>query len=101
MSTANASSSVFRKVRGKRKVKSGRQKIAVGTSGFDGKSDSNFLDLFHTNLRLEYLLSTKINYIYHGCSNHSNLEIEAKCLAKNLSYLNLNISRTKNGRNKL
>ena len=40
-------------------------------------------------------------YIYHGCSNHSNLEMEAEFLTKNLSYLNLNISRTKNGRNKL
>ena len=37
----------------------------------------------------------------HGCSNHSNLEMEAEFLTKNLSYLNLNISRTKNGRNKL
>ena len=35
------------------------------------------------------------------CSNHSNLEMEAECLTKTLSYLNLNISRTKNGRNKL
>ena len=34
-------------------------------------------------------------------SNHSNLEMEAEFLTKNLSYLNLNISRTKNGRNKL
>ena len=31
----------------------------------------------------------------HGCSNHSNLEMEAECLTKTLSYLNLNISRTK------
>ena len=37
----------------------------------------------------------------HSCSNHSNLEMEAECLTKTLSYLNLNISRTKNGRNKL
>ena len=37
----------------------------------------------------------------HGCSNHSNLEMEAECLTKTLSCLNLNISRTKNGRNKL
>ena len=37
----------------------------------------------------------------HGCSNHSNLEMEVECLTKTLSYLNLNISRTKNGRNKL
>ena len=35
------------------------------------------------------------------CSNHSNLEMEAEFLMKNLPYLNLNISRTKNGRNKL
>ena len=39
--------------------------------------------------------------ISHGCSNHSNLEMEAECLTKTLSYLNLNISRTKTGRNKL
>ena len=38
---------------------------------------------------------------HHGCSNHSNLEMEAECLTKTLSYLNLNISRTKNDRNKL
>ena len=31
----------------------------------------------------------------HGCSNHSNLEMKAKCMTKNLSYLNLNISRKK------
>ena len=37
----------------------------------------------------------------HGCLDHSNLETEAECLMKTLSYLNLNISRTKNGRNKL
>ena len=37
----------------------------------------------------------------HGCSNHSDLEMEAERLTKTLSYLNLNISRTKNGRNKL
>ena len=36
-----------------------------------------------------------------GCSNHSNLEMEAECLTKTLPCLNLNISRTKNGRNKL
>ena len=29
----------------------------------------------------------------HGYSNHSNLEMEAECLTKNLSYLNLNISK--------
>ena len=44
----------------------------------------------------------KKNHSNHSnCSNHSNLEIEAECLTKNLSYLNLNISRTKNDRNKL
>ena len=36
-----------------------------------------------------------------SCSNHSNLEMEAEFLTKTLSYLNLSISRTKNGRNKL
>ena len=38
---------------------------------------------------------------HHGCSNHSNLEMEAESLTKTLSYLNLSISRTKNARNKL
>ena len=37
----------------------------------------------------------------HNYSNHSNLEMEAEFLTKALSYLNLNISRTKDGRNKL
>ena len=37
----------------------------------------------------------------HGCSNHSNLKVEAECLSKTLSYLNLNMSRTKNGWNQL
>ena len=37
----------------------------------------------------------------HGCSNHSNLEMEAECLTRTLSCLNLNISWTKNGSNKL
>ena len=39
--------------------------------------------------------------VWHGCSNHSNLEMEAECLTKTLTYLNLNISRTKNARDKL
>ena len=45
----------------------------------------------------------KIRYVSdpYGCSDHSNLEMEAKCWKKTLSYLNLNISRTKNDRNKL
>ena len=34
-------------------------------------------------------------YVSHGCSNHLNLEMEAECLTKNLSHLNLNISRKK------
>ena len=34
-------------------------------------------------------------------TGHSNLEMEAECLTKTLSYLNLNITRTKIGRNKL
>ena len=37
----------------------------------------------------------------HGCSNHLMLDMEAECLTENLTYLNLNISRTKSGRNKL
>ena len=36
-----------------------------------------------------------------GCSSQSNLEIAAEFLTKNMSYLNLNISRTKNSREKL
>ena len=40
----------------------------------------------------------KAGEVCHCCSNHSNLEVEAEFLMKNLSYLNLNISRTKNGR---
>ena len=43
----------------------------------------------------------QISFMGHRCSNHLNLEMEAKCLKKTLSYLNLNISRTKNCRNKL
>ena len=31
-------------------------------------------------------------WVWQGCSNHLNLEMEAECLTKNLSYLNLNIS---------
>ena len=46
-------------------------------------------------------VSSQISPLNHGCSNHSNLEMEAEFLMKNLSYLNLNISRTKNCRNKL
>ena len=42
-----------------------------------------------------------IYLLYHGCSNQLNLEMAAEFLTKNVSYLNLNISRTKNGRNKL
>ena len=34
-----------------------------------------------------------------GFSKHSNLEMKAECLMKTMSYLNSNISRTKNGRN--
>ena len=37
----------------------------------------------------------------HSCSNNSSLEMEAECLTKTSSNLNLNISRTKNARNKL
>ena len=34
-------------------------------------------------------------------SNQLNLEVAAEFLTKNMSYLNLNISTTKNGRTKL
>ena len=37
----------------------------------------------------------------YSCSNQSNLKMKAESLTKTLPYLNLNISRTKNGRNKL
>ena len=33
-----------------------RKIISVGTSGFDGKQDSNFLNVFYTKLRLEYII---------------------------------------------
>ena len=33
-------------------------------SGFDDNSDSNFTSVFHKELRLECMLSTKISYIY-------------------------------------
>lgn len=33
-------------------------------SDYHGKSDSNFVNVFYTKLRLEYMLSTKINYIF-------------------------------------
>lgn len=38
------------------RMKSQTIKIAVGTSGFNGKSDSNFLDVFHikTSIRVIY-----------------------------------------------
>ena len=68
---------------------------------------SNILDklgriLTDLYLSLEYLsLFLKTSVILacfsHGCSNHLNLEMEATFLMKNLPYLNLNISRTKNG----
>ena len=65
--------------------------------------------IWHTNKlvspkKLTPLHGTKpriLESLAHGCSNHSNLEMEAEYLMKTLSYLNLNISRTKNGRNKL
>ena len=40
-------------------------------------------------------------HMTHGYLNHSNLEMKAECLTKNLSCLNLDISTTKYGRNKL
>ena len=53
---------------------------------------------FHLDTLYDSVIYYHTNY---GCRNHSNLEIEAECLTKTFSYLNLNISRTKNGRNKL
>ena len=46
-------------------------------------------------------ISDKRGKMSHGCSNYLNLDMEVEYLTKNLSYLNLNIFRTKNGRNKL
>ena len=43
----------------------------------------------------------KYLFLCHGCSNNLSLEMEAEFVKKNLSYLNLNISRTKNFRNNL
>ena len=37
----------------------------------------------------------------HSCLNHLNWEMEAECLTKNLSYLDFNISRIRNGRSNL
>ena len=45
--------------------------------------------------------SVLAHLVPHGCSDHSNLEMKGECLTKTLSYLNLIIFRTKNGRNKL
>ena len=39
--------------------------------------------------------------LLHGCSNHSHLEIKAKCLTKNLGILEFKYLQNKNGRNKL
>ena len=68
---------------------------------------NKLLQHFMTPVRLSFsMLSALEDYgsqerLLHGCSNHSNLEMEAECLTKTFSYLNLNISRTKNGINKL
>ena len=51
--------------------------------------------------RLNLILGVLHKSLLHGCSNQSNLEMAAEFLVKNMSYLNLNISRTKNDRNKL
>ena len=45
-----------------------------------------------------HLLKTKCD---QSVARQSNLEMEAELLTKNVSYLNLNISRIKNGKNKL
>ena len=50
-----------------------------------------------TSFQLLHLLNMKSQiHLFH-----LNVEMEAECLIKTLSYLNLNISRTKHGRNKL
>ena len=56
---------------------------------------------FNWPLQFPHALSLISLEIPHGCSNQSNLEMAAEFLTKNVSYLSLNISRTKNGRNKL
>ena len=43
-----------------------REKIAAIMSDYHGKSDSNFVNVFYTKLRLEYMLSTKINYVHES-----------------------------------
>ena len=79
---------------------SGTEKMAVCKSGQISVKRGNIFKV----LELEELINLRLNgpsHPRHGCSNHSNLETEAECLTKTLSCLNLNISRTKNGRNKL
>ena len=73
---------------------------ALFTSRGIGRSyfSENFLLSFLLWYNFKILVKSKGG---HSCSNHSNLEVEAQCLTKTLSYLNLNISKTKNGRNKL
>ena len=52
------------------------------------------------NCQYQQNLNGQYQQNLNGCSNNSNLEMEAEFLTKNWSCLNLNISRTKNGRNK-
>ena len=66
---------------------------------FEFGNGSRMTDKKLVILEFKYLQSR--TSMCHSCSNHSNLEMEAEFLMKDLSCLNLNISRTKNGRNKL
>ena len=52
-------------------------------------------------IRQHSLCHHRLPHSNHGCLNQLNLEMAVEFLTKNVSYLNLNISRTKNGRNKL
>ena len=42
------------------------QKSAADTPGFDVKSDSNYLGVLNKKLRLEYMLSTEVRYMYES-----------------------------------
>ena len=55
----------------------------------------------HFHYFLSAFIRKQYDFSQHGCSNHLNSEMETECLTKTLSYLSLNISRTKNSRNKL
>ena len=53
------------------------------------------------NTSTSFTKNLTLAFLEHSCSNQLNWEMAAEFPTKNVSYLNLNISRTKNGRNKL